>query len=37
VLPDIIARAADAVESIVGDGLTPAMNRFNGKQKADQK
>jgi hypothetical protein len=25
------------VESIVGDGLTPAMNRFNGKQKADQK
>jgi len=33
VLPDVVARAADAVEAIVSDGLTPAMNRFNGKQK----
>jgi PTH1 family peptidyl-tRNA hydrolase len=31
-LPDVIARAADAVESVVSDGLTPAMNRFNGKR-----
>ena len=31
VLPDIIGRAADAVEAIIGDGLTTAMNRFNGK------
>jgi PTH1 family peptidyl-tRNA hydrolase len=30
-LPDVIARAADAVEAIVGNGLTTAMNRFNGK------
>ena len=32
-LPDVIARAADAVEAIVADGLTAAMNRFNGKAK----
>jgi PTH1 family peptidyl-tRNA hydrolase len=32
-LPDVITRAADAVETIVSDGLTTAMNRFNGKQK----
>jgi PTH1 family peptidyl-tRNA hydrolase len=32
-LPDVIARAADAVETIVKDGLTTAMNRFNGKPK----
>jgi PTH1 family peptidyl-tRNA hydrolase len=31
-LPDIVARAADAVEAIVADGLAPAMNRFNGKR-----
>jgi len=31
VLPDLIGRAADAVEAIVRDGLTTAMNRFNGK------
>jgi PTH1 family peptidyl-tRNA hydrolase len=31
VLPDVIARAADAVEAIVADGLAVAMNRFNGK------
>ena len=33
VLPELIGAAADAVEAIVSDGLTPAMNRFNGKQK----
>ena len=33
VLPDVIARGADAVEAIVGSGLTTAMNRFNGKPK----
>jgi len=33
VLPDLIGRAADAVEAIVGSGLTTAMNRFNGKSK----
>jgi PTH1 family peptidyl-tRNA hydrolase len=33
VLPELIVRAADAVESIIKDGLTTAMNRFNGKQK----
>jgi len=32
-LPEIIGRAADAVEVIVGQGLTTAMNRFNGKPK----
>jgi PTH1 family peptidyl-tRNA hydrolase len=32
-LPDLVASAADAVEAIVGDGLTAAMNRFNGKPK----
>src|SRR5262245_53775919 len=31
VLPELIGRAADAVEAIVADGLTTAMNRFNGK------
>jgi PTH1 family peptidyl-tRNA hydrolase len=30
-LPELIGRAADAVEAIVGEGLTVAMNRFNGK------
>jgi PTH1 family peptidyl-tRNA hydrolase len=33
-LPDLVGRAADAVVAIVGDGLTTAMNRFNGKPKA---
>jgi PTH1 family peptidyl-tRNA hydrolase len=33
VLPELIGRAADAVEAIISDGLTTAMNRFNGKQK----
>jgi PTH1 family peptidyl-tRNA hydrolase len=27
----IVARAADAVEAVVGLGVTPAMNDFNGK------
>ena len=31
VLPELVGRAADAVEAIAGDGLTTAMNRFNGK------
>jgi PTH1 family peptidyl-tRNA hydrolase len=30
-LPDFCARAAEAVEHIVTDGLATAMNRFNGK------
>jgi peptidyl-tRNA hydrolase, PTH1 family len=30
-LADLVGRAADAVETIVRDGLTTAMNRFNGK------
>ena len=29
-LPELVGRAADAVEAIVSDGLTAAMNRFNG-------
>jgi PTH1 family peptidyl-tRNA hydrolase len=33
-LPELVGRAADAVEAIVGDGLTAAMNLFNGKPKA---
>jgi peptidyl-tRNA hydrolase, PTH1 family len=33
-LPGLVGRAADAVEAIVSDGLTAAMNRFNGKPKA---
>ena len=32
-LPEIVGRAADAVEVIVGQGLAAAMNRFNGKPK----
>ena len=28
-LPDLVGQAADAVETIVRDGLTAAMNRFN--------
>ncbi|HXU03399.1 MAG TPA: aminoacyl-tRNA hydrolase [Polyangia bacterium] len=31
VLADLVGRAADAVEAVVGDGLNAAMNRFNGK------
>ncbi len=33
-LPELVGRAADAVEAIVSDGLTAAMNRFNGKGNA---
>jgi PTH1 family peptidyl-tRNA hydrolase len=32
-LPDVIGEAADAVETIVGSGLSTAMNRFNQKKK----
>ena len=35
--PSSSARAADAVEAIVTDGLTAAMNRFNGKQSQSSK
>ena len=34
--PTWSARAADAVEAIVSDGLTAAMNRFNGKRNSKQ-
>jgi peptidyl-tRNA hydrolase len=27
---DLIGRAADAVETILGAGIAPAMNKFNG-------
>jgi PTH1 family peptidyl-tRNA hydrolase len=30
-LPEILATAADAIETIIGKGLPAAMNRFNGK------
>jgi peptidyl-tRNA hydrolase, PTH1 family len=30
-VPDLCARAAEAVEVIVAEGLTTAMNRYNGK------
>lgn len=30
-LPDLCSRTAEAVESIVNDGMTVAMNKFNGK------
>jgi PTH1 family peptidyl-tRNA hydrolase len=32
-LPDVIADAADAVEIIVGSGLSTAMNKYNQKKK----
>jgi len=32
-LPEILSRAADAVETVVGPGLTAAMNKFNQKKK----
>jgi PTH1 family peptidyl-tRNA hydrolase len=31
-LPDLIGEAADAVEAIVGSGLSAAMNKFNAKK-----
>ena len=34
-LPSLVAEAADAVEAIVGGGLTAAMNKFNAKKKSD--
>jgi PTH1 family peptidyl-tRNA hydrolase len=30
-LPDIVGRAADAVEAIAAGGIVAAMNKFNGK------
>lgn len=30
-LPEIVVRAADAVEAVVAGGITAAMNKFNGK------
>jgi len=33
---DAVARAADAVETFVTDGLAPMMNRFNRKQQAEE-
>jgi PTH1 family peptidyl-tRNA hydrolase len=35
-LPDVVAEAADAVETVVGAGLTAAMNRFNQKKKPEK-
>ena len=32
-LPSLVAEAADAVEAIVGGGLTAAMNKFNARKK----
>jgi len=32
-LPEIIAEAADAVETVVGPGLATAMNKFNQRKK----
>jgi PTH1 family peptidyl-tRNA hydrolase len=32
-LPDVIADAADAIETIVGSGLSTAMNKYNQKKK----
>jgi PTH1 family peptidyl-tRNA hydrolase len=32
-LPEVIAQAADAVETVVGAGLAAAMNKFNQKKK----
>ena len=34
--PSSSARAADAVEAIVSDGLTAAMNKFNAKSSQEQ-
>jgi PTH1 family peptidyl-tRNA hydrolase len=35
IMEDSVARAADAVEAFVGDGLAAAMNRFNRKADND--
>ena len=35
VLPDLIEEAADAVQTIVKDGLVTAMNRFNRRKKTE--
>jgi len=36
-VPALVALAADAVEEIVGRGLTSAMNRFNVRKKTEKK
>lgn len=36
-LPEVVGRAADAVEDIVARGLTAAMNKFNVKSSKNQK
>jgi PTH1 family peptidyl-tRNA hydrolase len=36
VIEDSVARAADAVEAFVGDGIEAAMNRFNRKAEEEQ-
>jgi peptidyl-tRNA hydrolase, PTH1 family len=35
-LPALVAQAADAIETIVGQGLPTAMNRFNGKAQSNK-
>ena len=35
-LPELRMLAADAVEAIIADGVTAAMNRFNGKAPSQQ-
>jgi peptidyl-tRNA hydrolase, PTH1 family len=36
-LPELVAAAADAVREVVARGLTPAMNKFNTRNKKDDK
>lgn len=36
-MPPLLAAAADAVEVVLRDGLTAAMNRYNGQEKAAKK
>lgn len=36
-LADSVARAADAVQMMLGEGVLAAMNRFNGQPKADRR
>ena len=35
-LADSVARGADAVETMLAEGILAAMNRFNGKPKATE-
>jgi PTH1 family peptidyl-tRNA hydrolase len=34
VVQEVVGWAAEAVESVIGEGITKAMNRFNGPRKA---